>query len=90
MKGDILARRRLADVHVGLGVLAIVLVETVGPEGAEDPIADDMTDLILGHPSVQAEGSDQVYVLHAGLRRHVDDFLHHQLAHIGRGHRRQW
>ncbi len=58
-------------------------------EGGEDPLADDVSQLVLGHAAVQAERGDQVDVFHAGLRRHVDDLFHHELAHIRRRHRRQ-
>ena len=41
------------------------------------------------HAPVQAERRDQVDVLDSGLRGHVDDLFHDQLAHVRRRHRRQ-
>ncbi len=84
---DLLALGRLADVDIGFGILAVVLVEAVGPEGAEDAVADDVADLVGRHPAMQAQGGDEVDVLHARLRGHVDDLFHDQLANVGRGHR---
>ena len=86
---DLLTLRRLADVHVGLGVLPIVLVQAVRPEGREDAIAHDVPDLVSGHAPVKAERGDEVDVLHARLGGHVDDLLHHELPHVRRRHRRQ-
>ncbi len=58
-------------------------------ECAEDAFTDDVAQLVLRHPPVQTKRGDDVQIIDAGLRRHVDDLLHHQLAHIGRRHRRQ-
>ena len=85
----LLAGRRLADVDVVLRVLAVVLVETVGVERREDPLSDDVAQLVLGHASVEAKRGDDVQIVDAGLGRHVDDLLHHQLPHVRRRHRRQ-
>ena len=55
----------------------------------EDAVADDVPQLVVGHAAVQAERGDDVQVIDARLRGHVDDLFHHQLPDIGRGHRRQ-
>ena len=57
---------------------------------AEDAIADDVPKLVIRHPPVQAKRGDDVKVVDASLRGHVDDLFHHELAHVGRGHGRQW
>ena len=59
-------------------------------EGAEDAVADDVAQLVIGHPPVQAKRGDDVKVVDARLSGHVDDLFHHELAYIGRGHGRQW
>ena len=86
---DLLPRRSLADVDVVVRVLTVVLVETVGMKGAEDPLAHDVPQLVVGHAPVQPQGRDDVQVLDACLGGHVDDLLHHELPYVRRGHGRQ-
>ncbi len=88
MQRHLLSLRGLADVHIGLGVLAVVLVEAVRPERREDAIAHDVADLVRGHTAVQAERRDQVNVLDTRLGGHVDDLLHDQLSHVRGRHGR--
>ncbi len=89
MQRHLLSLGGLADVHIGLGVLAVVLVEAVRPERCEDAIAHDVADLVRGHAAVQAERGDQVDVLDTRLGGHVDDLLHDQLSDIRGRHGRQ-
>ena len=59
-------------------------------ERREDALANDVPELVFGHPAVQTEGRDDVQVVDTRLGSHVDDLFHDELAHVGRGHRRQW
>ena len=86
---DLLVLRRLADIDVVLGVFAVVLVEAVGMKRRKDALADDVAQLVFSHSPVQAQRRDDVQVVDAGLGCHVNDLFHHELAHVGRGHRRQ-
>ena len=87
---DLLPLRGLADVDVVLRVFAVVLVQAIGMEGAENSLTDYVSQLVLGHAPMQTKRRDDVQVIDAGLRGHVDDLFHHELAHIRGGHRRQW
>src|ERR1044072_4027318 len=58
-------------------------------ERAEDAVTDYVPELVVGDPPVQPERGDDVQVVDAGLGRHIDDLLHHELADVGRRHGRQ-
>ena len=85
----LLALFRLADSDVVLLVLGVVVVEAVGVVLGHYLVAKTVSELGLGHPAVQAEGRDQVYVLDAlrvGLFQHL---LDHELPRVGPLHGRE-
>ena len=49
-----------------------------------------MPELVFCHPAVQTQRRDDVEIVDPGFCGHVDDLFHHELAHVRRGHRRQW
>ena len=71
-------------------VLGVVLVEHAARvERVVDAVAECVAQLVLVHPSVQAERGDDVHVVDAGLGRHVEHRLDHALADVGASHLRQ-
>ena len=67
----------------------MVVEATVGRERVVDPIAYGVAQLGLGHPAVEGEGGDEVHVVDAGLRGHVEHGFDHPLAHVRTAHLRQ-
>ena len=90
--GDLhlLALVGLAQERQVLGVLGVEVVEeAVGGEGVIDPVADGVAQLGLGHAPVQGQGGDEVDVVDARGRGHVQDGLDDALADVGPPHRGQ-
>jgi hypothetical protein len=81
---------RLAEDHHAIGVFGIVVVEqSARRERVVDAITDRVTQLGLGHTSVQRQCGDDVHVIDAGLGGHVEYAFDHSLTNIGIAHRRQ-
>ena len=87
---DLLALVGGAEERHRVGVLGVEVVERPGRcEGVVHAVADGVAQLGLGHAAVQGERGDEVHVVDAGLRRHVEHRLDHALADVGPAHRRQ-
>jgi hypothetical protein len=87
---DVLAVLGLAQVGQVRGVLGVEVVElAVGEEGPEDPLADDVAQLVRGQPAVQRVRRDQLDVVHTGVGRHRQDGLDDALPDVRLLHRRQ-
>ena len=87
---DLLALVGLAEEREVVGVLGVEVVEqAVGGEGVVDPVAHRVAQLGLGHAPVQGEGGDEVDVVDAGRRGHVQHGLDDALADVGPAHRGQ-
>ena len=81
---DVLALVGEPQVDELVGVLGVVLPQqAVGREGVEDPVAQRMTELGVGHPAVQRQRRDEHDVVHPGLRRELEHLLDHELADVG-------
>ena len=86
----VLAVGGLAEHHHAVGVLGVVVVEAARRgEGVVDAVADGMAQLVLGHPPVDGQRSDEVHVVDAGLCGQVEDSLDDPLTDVGPAHRRQ-
>ena len=86
----LLALVGLADEEQVVGVFGVVLgQQAVGGEGVVDPVTEGVAQLVLGHAAVQSQCGNELDVVDAGLRRHVEHGLDHHLADVGRLHGRQ-
>ena len=79
----------LADVLQVVLVLGIVVGEVGRIEASEHAFPHRALDLLGGHPSVERVGDDQLQVLDAGARGHLDHLLDDQLADVRSFHRRE-
>ena len=86
---DHLVLVRGADLHQGVLVLAVEVVEVLRPERTEDPLAHHPTDLVGGHPTVQGSGDDDLHVLDTVAGGQLDHLLEDPLPDVGQRHRRQ-
>jgi hypothetical protein len=84
-----LAAGRLADGHVAVGVLRVVVVEPVGVEAVEHPRPHGAPELRRGHAAVQRERGDQVDVVDSGPVGVLQHALDHALADVRRAHGRK-
>ncbi len=80
----------VADHGEVVGVLGVVLVqEALGEEGVDDAVAEYVAQLVLVHPAVESQRSDDVHVVDAGLGGHVEHRLDDPLPIVGPLHLRQ-
>ena len=87
---NVLTPLRLAQMDQVLRVLGVVLGEqSVGRKRVVHPMSERVTQLVLGHPSMQGQRRHQHHVVNAGVRRHVEHGLDDHLADVGCLHRRQ-
>ena len=87
---DVLTFIRLPEHDEAGRVLGVVLQQsTVGSESVENPVAQAVPQLCVGHSPVQPEGGDQDHVVDACFGRHVQDRLNDPLTVVGPAHRRQ-
>ena len=87
---DVLAVGGLAEHHHAVGILGIVVVEaTIGGEGVVHPVAHRVPQLVFGHPPVDGQSGDEVYVVDTGLGGQVQYSFDDPLADVRPPHRRQ-
>ncbi len=85
---DVLPLVGEAQVNQGVGVFGIVLgQQSVGGKGVVDPVTDCVTELRLGHSTVEGKGHDESDVVHAGIGSHVEYLLDHHLSDVRPFHR---
>ena len=84
-----LGDQRLLRAGAGYLVLGIVVGEVGRIEASEHAFPHRALDLLGGHPSVERVGDDQLQVLDAGARGHLDHLLDDQLADVRSFHRRE-
>ncbi|GEM_PF-6883158 len=58
-------------------------------ERVEDPVTEDVTQLVVVHPTVESKGGDDVHVVDTGFGGHVEHRLDDALPRIGTSHLRQ-
>ena len=80
---------RLANLNQAFAPLGIVVVVTVWMELVEDLRTNHALHFPLSHLAVQGIGNDDVHVIDAMAREHIEDNLQHRLTNIRRSHRRQ-
>ena len=85
---DVLALFGLAQMDEVVGVLGVMLgQQPVRGEGVIDPVAQGVTELVLGHAPVQGQSGDEHDVVDPGVGRHVEHGLDDHLADVGCLHR---
>ena len=85
---DVFALVGESDVQEIVGVLGVVVGESLWPEREEHPLADGPADLRRGHPAVQGVSNDQFDIVDTGLRGPGEDGFDDSLADVGQPHRR--
>ena len=56
--------------------------QAVGGEGVVDPVAQRVTQLVLGHAPVQGQRGNEHHVVDPGVGRHVEHGLDDHLADV--------
>ncbi len=86
----VFAVRGFTQHNHAVRIFGVVVVEAaVRGEGVIYPIAHCVAQLVLGHPPVNGQGSDQMDVIHAGLGGKVQHGLDDPLADVWAAHGRQ-
>jgi hypothetical protein len=80
---------RLADFYQIFVVFRVVIVKTVWIKFAENRRADHALHFPRRHFAVQGISNNQMHVVHAVRRAHIEHDFEHRLAQIRRLHRRQ-
>src|ERR1051325_1753415 len=80
---------RLADLDETVSPFGVVVVITIGEVLIKNARPDHALHFPLRHLPVQGIGDDDVNVVDAVSREHVEHDLENRLPDVGRGHRRQ-